>query len=266
MTLASNKTTVSISVFFPAFNDEASIPALVHHAVEILPTICDDYEVIVVNDGSTDGTAAALDQLVSTNANVRVVLHEQNRGYGAALRSGLKAASKEFIFYTDGDGQYDVGELPRLLASMTPAVDVVNGYKISRADSQYRRLLGALYNRAARWLFRLPIRDVDCDFRLMRRVAVQSLSLQSNGGAICVELISKLHAAGSEFAEVPVHHYPRNHGRSQFFRPKALALTLREFLHLLRTTSRSSFDKRAKIEDRNILVSHADNKHAESPS
>lgn len=265
MTLASKKTSGSISVFFPAFNDEASIPALVQHALEILPAVCDDYEVIVVNDGSTDGTAAALDQLVSMNAHVRVVLHEQNRGYGAALRSGLKAASKEFIFYTDGDGQYDVGELHLLLAAMSPAVDVVNGYKISRADTQYRRLLGGLYNRAARLLFRLPIRDVDCDFRLMRRSAVQSLSLQSNGGAICVELIAKLHAAGFQFAEVPVHHYQRNHGRSQFFRPKALAITLREFLHLL-TTSPSSSGKRNNLKDRDTLISRADNKQAESPS
>jgi glycosyltransferase involved in cell wall biosynthesis len=264
MTLASNKITGSISVFFPAYNDEASIPALVQHALEILPTVCDDYEVIIVNDGSTDGTAAVLEQLVSTNAHVRVVLHEENRGYGAALRSGIKAASKEFIFYTDGDGQYDVRELRLLLASMTPAVDVVNGYKINRADTKYRRLLGGLYNRAARLLFRLPIRDVDCDFRLMRRSAVQSLSLQSNGGAICVELISKLQTAGSAFAEVPVHHYPRHHGRSQFFRPKALAITLREFVHLL-ATSRSS-DKRNRIDDRDTVISRADNKHAASPS
>jgi glycosyltransferase involved in cell wall biosynthesis len=220
---------LSISVFFPAFNDAETITSLVDDALAVLPALTDDYEVIVINDGSTDATPVVLTELALTRRHVKLIHHERNMGYGAALRSGFRGASKDLIFYTDGDGQYDVRELTVLRPLMTDATDIVNGFKIGRADEMSRRLLGGIYNRLARLLFRLPIRDVDCDFRLMRRSAIRQVELSSSSGAICVELVYKLHAAGRVFAEAPVHHYPRAHGRSQFFTFRRVARTVLDF-------------------------------------
>jgi glycosyltransferase involved in cell wall biosynthesis len=216
----------NITAFFPAYNDAPTIARLVDDAETILGRATDDYEVIVVDDGSTDGTGELLDDLVDRRPHVRVVHHPENRGYGAALRTGFAEATKELVFYTDGDGQYDVAELARLLPRMRPDVDVVNGYKLERADAPHRRLLGAFYNRVVSAAFQLPIRDVDCDFRLIRRRILGRVELTASSGAICVELVHKLNAAGAAFVEVPVHHYPRAHGRSQFFTPRRVLRTL----------------------------------------
>lgn len=209
--------TESISVFFPAYNDAGSIATLVKNALEILQTLTDDYEVIVINDGSTDETPKILDDLAINESHIRIIHHEQNRGYGAALRSGFNAASKDLIFYTDGDGQYDVKELKSLQNLMTEEIDVVNGFKIQRSDKSHRKILGGMYNRLSRFLFQLPISDVDCDFRLIRRSALKQIELESNSGFICVELITKLKQAGCSFIETPVNHYARVFGSSQFF-------------------------------------------------
>jgi glycosyltransferase involved in cell wall biosynthesis len=163
---------------------------------------------------------------------VRVIHHSCNQGYGAALRTGFSNASKELIFYTDGDGQYDVSELALLVRLMSDGVDVVNGYKIKRHDNRGRKASGAIYNRLARFIFSLPISDVDCDFRLVRRSAIDRISLGLSSGAICVELVRKLSSAGCAFREVPVHHYPRTHGKSQFFTPRRVARTLFDFFAL----------------------------------
>lgn len=219
----------SISVFFPAFNDEGTIASLVADALAVLPSLTDDYEVIVVNDGSTDETPAILDQLSASSAHVKVVHHPRNMGYGAALRTGFRHASKDLIFYTDGDRQYDARELQILLPLLAESVDVVNGYKIRRADRRHRRVIGALYNQTARLLFRLPVRDVDCDFRLVRRRAMQRIELRSSSGVICVELIRKLRMAGCTFAEAPVNHYERRHGQSQFFTARRVGRTALDF-------------------------------------
>lgn len=221
-----------ISVFFPALNDEKTIGAMVMEALKVLPTLTDNYEVIVVNDGSTDTTGEVMEQVARASSRVQVISHPGNQGYGAALRSGFSQASKDLIFYTDGDGQYDVRELEVLFSQLTASCDVVNGYKLRRADSRRRRFLGAMYNRMARLLFRLPIRDVDCDFRLIRRSALEGIELVSSSGVICVEMIYKLHASGCCFAESPVHHYPRAHGESQFFTLRRVAQTGYDFLAL----------------------------------
>jgi glycosyltransferase involved in cell wall biosynthesis len=162
-----------LSVFFPAFNDALSLPALLNRTFATLPRVADDYEVIVINDGSTDGTAAVLEQLQQQYApHLRVITHSKNFGYGAALRSGFAAATKAFIFYTDGDGQYDPTELEKLVQAMSSGTCLVNGYKLKRQDRWHRIVIGALYNRFARWLFRIRLRDIDCDFRLIRRDAL----------------------------------------------------------------------------------------------
>ena len=221
-----------ISVFFPAFNDEGSIARMVEDALALLPTLTDDYEVVVVNDGSSDGTSTVLDALAARQPRVRVIHHRANQGYGAALRTGFRESGKELIFYTDGDGQYDVRELARLFPLLTDEVDVVNGYKVKRADRRRRVILGAVYNRLARLFFRLPIRDVDCDFRLVRRRAIGRIELTSSSGVVCAEMVRKLHAAGCRFAEAPVGHYPRAHGESQFFTFRRVARTAFDFFAL----------------------------------
>jgi glycosyltransferase involved in cell wall biosynthesis len=188
--------------------------------------------VIVVNDGSSDGTAAALDDLASKEPRLRVIHHLRNRGYGGALRSGFESATKDLIFYTDGDGQYDVREMTNLIPLMIEGVDIVTGYKIRRSDSRRRVVLGAVYKFLARRMFGLPIRDVDCDFRLMRREAIQSVTLTSMSGVICTEMVYKLSRAGYRFAETPVHHYPRLYGQSQFFTLRRVARTGYDFFRL----------------------------------
>ena len=221
-----------ISVFFPAYNDEASIAGLVTEALALLPGLTDDFEVIVVDDGSTDGTAAVLDGLAREDRRVRVIHHGVNRGYGAALRTGFASATKDLVFYTDGDGQYDVRELLLLRPLLVEGVDIVNGYKVQRADGWQRKAVGAAYNRLAHLLFSIPIRDVDCDFRLIRRRAVERVELVSSSGSICVELVHKLHRSGCVFAEVPVQHRPRVHGRSQFFTLRRVSRTALDLMSL----------------------------------
>lgn len=223
----------SLSIFFPAYNDAPSLPRLIQTAFEVGRDSAPDFEVIVVNDGSQDATGAVLEQLRQQyGERLRVVTHPKNLGYGAALRSGFRAAAKDLVFYTDGDGQYDVAELPKLLARMTPVTGFVNGYKLERNDPWHRIFLGKLYNRMAAFLFGIRIRDIDCDYRLIRRHLLEELSIESTSGTICVELVKKLEMSGWGWAEVGVHHYPRRYGRSQFFRLRSLATTARQLLQL----------------------------------
>ncbi len=223
---------LSLSVFFPAYNDAPSLPSLIGKTFDVLRAISDDFEVIVVNDGSFDDTADVLAHLSRQFApHLRVVTHEKNRGYGGALRSGFGAATKELIFYTDGDGQYDPGELPKLIARLRPEIGLVNGYKLERNDPWHRICIGNVYNAFARTLFRIKLRDVDCDFRLIRRALLEQIALTSTSGTICVELVRKLELT-CEVEEVGVHHYPRLHGRSQFFRLRSLAVTLSQLVRL----------------------------------
>lgn len=215
-----------LSVFFPAFNDGLSLPALLSRTFATLPRVANDYEVIVVNDGSTDDTAVILEQLEKQYApHLRIITHRENLGYGAALRSGFESATKAFVFYTDGDAQYDPAELEELARAMSPGVCLVNGFKLKRQDPWHRIAIGWLYNRFARWLFCIRLRDIDCDFRLIRRDALDLSQIQSTGGTICVEIVRTLELNGDPVVEIPVHHYPRQYGRSQFFRVGSLATT-----------------------------------------
>ena len=223
----------SISVFFPAYNDAPSLPKLIRNTFRVLSECADDFEVIVVNDGSYDNTADVLQELQQKyGPQMRVITHEVNRGYGGALRSGFAAATKEYVFYTDGDGQYDVCELPKLLALMGPDVGLVNGYKLERNDPQHRIWIGNAYNNFARFLFRVRLRDIDCDYRLIRRSLLQEIQLTSTSGTICVELVRKLELMPYRVEEVGVHHYSRLHGRSQFFRVRSLARTFSQLVRL----------------------------------
>ena len=207
-----------LSVFFPAYNDAGTIASLVITSVKVAATLTDDYEVIVVNDGSKDDTAKILDELARIYPeHVRIVHHQKNRGYGGALRTGFATATKDFVFYTDGDGQYDPAEMTLLWSAMTDDVDWVNGWKISRSDPMHRIVIGRLYHHYVKMLFNLKVRDVDCDFRLMRRRIFDVVRLEKDSGVICLEMMTKFKDAGFRVAEQPVHHYHRVHGQSQFF-------------------------------------------------
>ena len=222
----------SLSVFFPAYNDSATIASLVIAAVQTASRLTADFEVLVVNDGSRDTTAEIADELARVYPQVRVIHHSQNHGYGGALQTGFRSATKEVIFYTDGDAQYDPREMVHLWERMNDEVDLVNGYKISRSDPLHRIIIGRIYHYTVKLLFGLRVRDVDCDFRLMRRRIFDRVRLERTSGVICLELMKKVQDAGFRIAEVPVHHYHRAYGKSQFFNVKRLARTLADVMRL----------------------------------
>ena len=206
-----------LSIFFPAYNDAGTIASLALVAHMTARTLTDDYEVIVVDDGSPDHTGALLDEMAKHFPWMKVVHHETNRGYGGALRTGFLTASKDVVFYTDGDAQYDPREMVKLWEALSPAVDFVNGYKISRHDPLHRVVIGRAYHWFVKIAFSLRLRDVDCDFRLLRRSVFEKVRLTRSSGVICVELMKKVQDHGFRIAEVPVHHFHRSYGKSQFF-------------------------------------------------
>jgi glycosyltransferase involved in cell wall biosynthesis len=206
-----------LSVFFPAYNDSGTIASMVIRAVQAASELTPDYEIIVVNDGSADATPQIVDELARTYPRLRVVHHARNRGYGGALQTGFRSATKELIFYTDGDAQYDPAEIAVLWAKMTSDADLVNGYKISRSDPLHRIVIGRVYHHIVKTMFGLSVRDVDCDFRLMRRAIFEKIDLEKTSGVICLEMMKKIEDAGFRIVEVPVHHYHRAFGKSQFF-------------------------------------------------
>jgi len=224
---------LSISAFFPCYNDGGTIASMVLSALVTLRQITDDYEVIVVDDAGQDYAPLILEELERIYpGEVRIIRHERNRGYGGALRSGFAAATKEWVFYTDGDAQYDPRELKNLVAALWEGVDVVNGYKIDRSDPLIRKIIGRIYHYTVKFLFGFRLRDVDCDFRLIRRSIFDRITLESNHGTICLEMVKKMQDAGFRFVEVPVHHYHRAYGRSQFFNFPRLWRTARDLVRL----------------------------------
>jgi glycosyltransferase involved in cell wall biosynthesis len=222
----------SLSVFFPAYNDAGTIASLALVAHMTARQLTDDYEVIVVDDGSPDHTGALLDEMAAHFPWLKVVHHPANRGYGGALRTGFATASKELVFYTDGDAQYDPRELVKLHEALAPGVDFVNGYKMGRSDPLHRIVIGRLYHGFVRTLFGLRLRDVDCDFRLMRREVFDKVRLTRSSGVICVELMKKVQDHGFRIAEVGVRHYHRTYGKSQFFNLPRVGRTLVDLIRL----------------------------------
>jgi glycosyltransferase involved in cell wall biosynthesis len=222
----------SLSALFPAYNDGGTIASMVSAAWIACRQVADDFEIIVINDGSVDYTSQVLEEVKHRYPELRVIHHESNRGYGGALRSGFSAAAKEWVFYTDGDAQYNPLELVDLVGALGDGVDAVNGYKSTRHDSLARIVIGRVYHHVVRLFFGLRIRDVDCDFRLIPKRILDAMELKSISGAICLELVKKIEDAGYVFAEVPVNHYSRKFGVSQFFVPWRILRTLRQLAGL----------------------------------
>jgi glycosyltransferase involved in cell wall biosynthesis len=230
--MAAPPTTSGLTVFFPAYNDSGTIASMVVSAVLAAGRLTSDFEVLIINDGSRDSTPLIADELARVYPQVRVIHHQGNLGYGGALRSGFANASREWIFYTDGDAQYDPWEMADLWARRGPGVDMVNGYKISRSDPVHRIIIGRVYHHAVKLLFGLKVRDVDCDFRLMRRAIFDRVELTKSSGVICLEMMKKIQDAGFTIVEAPVHHYHRAYGKSQFFNVPRIARTAVDVLRL----------------------------------
>jgi glycosyltransferase involved in cell wall biosynthesis len=207
----------AVSIFYPCYNDWGTMGSMVMLTVQTAERLGLNYEITLIDDGSDAHTLELLEAIQRQYPQVNVVHHAQNRGYGGALRSGFAAGTREWIFYTDGDAQYDVRELDRLLPHAGPDVDVVQGYKIDRHDPLHRKVIGRIYHNLVRVAFGLKLRDVDCDFRLIRRSVFDRITLVSDSGVICAEMMTKMQRAGVRVVEVPVHHYQRAHGKSQFF-------------------------------------------------
>jgi glycosyltransferase involved in cell wall biosynthesis len=231
-TMLRNPLVRSVSAFFPCYNDEHSISTMVRAARGALVGNVEQFEIIVVDDGSTDDSLAVLESLGDEIPELSIVRHDVNRGYGGALISGFAAATLEWVFYTDGDAQYDASELVRCIEAVRPDTDVVQGWKIERGDPWYRKVIGRLYHHTVRLLFSLHVRDTDCDFRLMRSTLLDRIELTSTSGVICVEMMRKFEQAEARFVEVGVSHRARPHGRSQFFRLPAIARSARQLLTL----------------------------------
>lgn len=221
-----------VSIFFPCYNDKETISRLINNAILTIRKFTTKFEIIVVDDASTDGSRELLLKLTKKISSLKTVFHNQNTGYGGVLMSGFKTAKYEYIFYTDGDGQYDIKDLPLLLYTITDDVDFINGIKMSRHDPTYRIVIGNLYAFLARWLFWVPIFDIDCDFRLIRKRIIDKINLKSKSGAICIELVKKAQLVGAKFRQVSVRHYERTSGVSQFFRADRILNTLKEVFFL----------------------------------
>ncbi|HZT07202.1 MAG TPA: glycosyltransferase family 2 protein [Chloroflexota bacterium] len=228
----------SLSAFFPCFNDAGTIASMVMEALTVMPELTDDYEVVVIENGSTDYAWDVLDELERLygengvdpqhRGRVRTIRFSQALDYGGALRAGFASCRGDLIFYTDGDGQYDVRELRALWEALLREegagrqVDVVMGNKITRRDPLHRRLISWAYHHSMAFVFQFKVHDVDCDFRLIKRHVFDRVLLTQNTGAIALELMTKVQMAGFRTVEVPVDHFHRAYGVSQFFHVRRL--------------------------------------------
>ena len=223
-----------LSVFFPAKDEAENVEAVVRDALRILPGVTERFDVTVVDDGSTDGTGEIADRLAAADPRVRVIHHHTSRGYGGAVRSGLLAASEPYVFYTDGDQQFDLADLPRLIAR-TGDSDVVVGYRQKRMDPWRRLVVAWVYNRLIRAMFGVGVRDVDCAYKLFRREVFSRVPLarvHSNGAFFSPELLITLRAAGIRITEVGVPHYPRTKGAPKGAPPIVILRAIRDLLLL----------------------------------
>jgi glycosyltransferase involved in cell wall biosynthesis len=226
----------TISLVLPAHDEAANIGQMLTQAFEVLPQMAKEYEVIVVDDGSRDSTA----EIASRFEGVRLLRHERNRGYGAALRTGLRAARLGWVFFTDADLQFDLRDLGHLIEASEEEVpaDIIAGYRAVRRDPRARRLLAWGWGRLVRALYGLRVRDVDCAFKLLRREVIDSIPIESVGAFVNTEILVRAQAAGFRIREVPVSHYPRGAGRPSGARPRVILRAIRELIALRRRVPR----------------------------
>jgi glycosyltransferase involved in cell wall biosynthesis len=201
----------SLSIFFPAHNEVDNIAALTKKTVQVVSQYVQEFEIIIVNDGSTDGTREMADELVQQYPQVRAVHHEQNQGYGGAVKTGLKSCTKEWVFFTDGDAQFDVAEITDLIQH-TGEYDAVVGYRMDRQDPFHRKIFAFCWGTLIRILFGFGYRDLDCAFKLFKRKYFEGVELKATGAVISVEFFSILKRNTAKVKQIGVHHYPRTAG------------------------------------------------------
>jgi len=223
---------VSVSVILPAYNEEKNLRHPVDSARMVLSQIATDWEIIVVDDGSTDGTAAVCEDLVAECAKIRVIRHSSNRGYGAALKSGILAARHELIFFTDADGQFDLRELERLV-EWADEYDIVMGYRDKRRDPWHRLVNAFSWNVLIRLVFGVRVRDIDCAFKLFRRAVFDQVQIRSAGAMINAEILAQATRFGMRMREIKVSHYPRCYGKAS---GANIAVIMKAFRELLRVS------------------------------
>lgn len=221
----------SLSIFFPCYNEESNVERVTRAALAVAGELADDYEIIIVNDGSRDRTGEIAERLAAEHSRVRAIHNRPNRGYGGAVARGLREAAKDWIFFTDGDGQFDLGELPKLIA-LLDRCDFAVGYRLDRADSWIRKWNAYCWGVLVRLLFGLKLRDIDCAFKLLPKSLVEGIELRSQGALISTELLAKARYRGLRLAEVGVRHYPRIAGKQTGANFRVIARAFRELFQL----------------------------------
>lgn len=235
----SNRSTAySISVFFPCYNEQDNVAGTVEQALSVLKKLQADFEVIIVDDGSSDATAGIADELARQDSTVKVVHHPKNLGYGAALQSGFKAATKELVFYTDGDGQFDINEMPPLLP-LTEKYDVVSCYRLNRRDPLLRKINGWCWTKLVCLLFKMRIRDIDCAFKLYKREIFDNIELSSTGALIDAEILARAVRKGYRVTQKGVHHYPRKAGAQTGANLRVILRAFKELFKLYKKIQRA---------------------------
>ena len=221
----------SLSLVLPAYNEEANIDVVVGDALAVLPTFADEFEIIVVDDGSRDRTGAIVSRLAAADHRVRLVSHPRNRGYGAALTSGFRVSRGDFVMFMDADRQFDIAEL-RLLTPFAAEYDIVAGFRMERHDPLHRRVFAEIFNVSVRMLFGVHLRDIDCAFKLFRGDLLRGLPLSAPGALINTEIQAKARRQGARLQQVGVHHYPRIAGEATGGSPRVIFRAMRETLAL----------------------------------
>ena len=229
-----------ISVFFPMYNEEDNIRSTALAAIAVLEDLASEFEIILVDDGSTDGTASLGAEVCKADARIQIVTHSSNRGYGAALRTGFSRSQLDLITFTDGDGQFDLRDLELMLREIANH-EIVIGYRIHRADPLMRRTTAKAWGFLVGLLFGVWPKDLDCGFKLFRREPLSELDLRADGAFISTELLAKAKVAGYRIAQIGVNHYPRQRGRSTGNNPKVV---IRAFVELFLFWCRSHWPKR----------------------
>ena len=201
-----------LSAFFPAHNEEGNVERMCNALRIVLPNVAEDFEIIIVNDGSNDKTGEIADRLAAQDEKIRVVHHERNMGYGAAVRSGISACKKEYVFFTDGDNQFDVSQLS-LLVPLVSQCDGVIGFRLNRQDNFVRKTNAWAWNRLVQWMFGLKAKDIDCAFKLFHRKVFEKVQLESSGAMISTEMLVKMKKNKYRLHEIGVLHSPRLAGK-----------------------------------------------------
>ena len=228
-----NQQAVSISVFLPCYNEQDNVATTVSKALGVLEKLGADFELIIVNDGSIDATGRIAEEIAEKNSRVKVVHHQKNLGYGAALQSGFKAATKELVFYTDGDGQFDISEMPPLLP-LIKQYDIVSCYRLNRQESFIRKLNAWCWTKLVCLMFGMKIRDIDCAFKLYKRQIFDNIRLSSTGALIDAEILARAVRKGYSITQKGVHHYPRTAGVQTGASPRVIVRAFRELFRLYR--------------------------------